>query len=174
MTRQQGISLPVVLALLLGMAMLSAAVLQSGTLHTRMATQMQMRHLAFQAAEGALRTGEQLAHTAPIPTIPGCSGGLCGTPEPAAIERWQQSGFDGWQHLSGIPEIGLPGAQFVVEYMGDAPSTPGCERIEPIPATCLRPWYKITARSAGAQGMVLLQTHYLDARVAWREWGPTS
>jgi len=169
LSRQRGISLPVVLALLLGMALLGAAVLQSGLLQTRMAADAHLHNLAFQAAEGALRTGEQIAHASPIPSMPGCVGGLCGTPEPTSVERWRQPGFGGWQSIAGESEIGLPGAQLMVEYMGEAPSTPGCERMQPIAETCLRPWYKITARSAGARGTVLLQTHYLDARIAWRE-----
>jgi len=166
---QQGMSLPLVLALLLAMALLGAAVLQSGVLQTRMAGEVHARHLAFQAAEGALRAGEQLASTAPVPALSGCSGGLCATPAPDALERWQQPGFGGWQGVAARPDIGLPATQFIVEYMGNAPKIPGCERTQPVPVDCLHPWYRITARSTGEHGNILLQTHYLGTRVAWRE-----
>jgi len=157
-SQQRGISLPVVLALLLAMALLGAALLQS-------------RNLAFQAAEGALRAGEQLAGSGALPSGTGCVSGLCGTPAATAIERWRQPGFAGWQGLAGNADIGLPAAQFITEYMGQAPAVPGCERAQPVIDTCLRSLYRITARSSGERGGVLLQSHYLDGRVSWREVG---
>jgi len=168
-SRQQGVSLPVVLALLLGMALLGAAVLQSGVLHARMATDLHVRGLMFQAAEGALRAGEQLADSAGIPSGPTCSDGVCATPAAHAPERWRQPGFDGWHSVAGVLAMGLPGAEFIAEYMGQAPSRPGCEQAQPILESCLRPLYRITARSAGERGMVMLQSHYLAGRVSWRE-----
>jgi len=168
-SHQYGISLPLVLALLLGMALLGAAVLQSGLLQTRMATDLHVRNLAFQAAEGALRAGEQLASGNPIPAAPGCIGGLCDMPDANTIERWKQPGFGGWQGVAGEAVSGVPVAAFIVEYMGQVSSTPGCEQILPIPETCLRPLYRVTARSTGERGAVMLQSHYLDARVSWRE-----
>jgi len=166
---QQGISLPVMLALLVGMALLGAATLQSGVLQTRMAIDQHTRNLAFQAAEGALRAGEQLAASGALPSGTGCSGGLCATPAANAIERWQRPGFGGWQSVVGEDSDGLPAAQFMTEYMGQAPSAPDCEHAQPIADTCLRPLYRITARSTGAQGITLLQSHYLGARISWRE-----
>jgi len=170
-SRQQGVSLPLVLALLLAMALLGAAVLQSGVLHTRMAADLHARNLAFQTAESVLRAGEDLASGGPIPSAPGCLGGLCNLPELSTLERWKQPGFGGWQSVAGVPAIGLPSAEFMVEYMGPAPSSPGCEQASPIPINCLRPLYRITARSAGERGTVMLQSHYLDGRVSWREMG---
>jgi len=163
-SHQSGISLPVVLALLLGMALLGAAVLQSGLLQTRMAAELHARNLAFQAAEGALRAGEEVAGSGVIPLDTGCAGGLCGTPAASAVERWRQAGSGDWQRL--------PDAHYLVEYMGMVPSTPDCEEMLPIPDSCLRPLYRITARSMNARTVVMLQSHYLDARVSWRELGP--
>jgi len=168
-SHQHGVSLPLVLALLLGMVLLGAAVLQSGVLQTRMAADLHIRNLAFQAAEGALRMGEQLASGSPVPSAPGCIGGLCNTPDANAVERWKQPGFGGWHGVAGDHVSGVPAAEFIVEYMGQVPSTPGCEQVIPMPATCLRPLYRITARSVGERGAVMLQSHYLDARVSWRE-----
>jgi len=170
--QHDGISLPVVLALLLGMALFGAAILQSGVLYTRMTVELQARNRAFQAAEGALRMGEQLAGHGALPTGDGCVGGLCGMPSPDAPERWREPGSSGWQEVAGEQSIGLPAARFMVEYLGQAPSTPGCERVQPMAVTCLRPLYRITARSAGEHGAMLLQSHYLDARVSWREMIP--
>jgi len=169
---QSGMSLPLVLALLLAMALLGAAVLQSGVLHTRMAADMHARNLAFQSAEGALRAGEYIASSSLAPSAPGCIGGLCNIPDASAIERWKQPGFGGWQSIGWGSASGVPVGEFMVEYMGQAPSMPGCERISPIPETCLRPLYRITARSINVRSAVILQSHYLDARVSWRELGP--
>jgi len=171
-SHQHGISLPLVLALLIVMALLGAAVLQSGVLHTRMAADGHIRNLAFEAAEGALRAGEDIASSSPVPSsAPGCSGGLCNTPDASDIERWKQPGFGGWQGIAGVPVIDVPAAEFMAEYMGLAPSAPGCEQAFPIPETCLRPLYRVTARSAGEHGVLILQSHYLDARVSWGEVG---
>jgi len=163
------VSLPLVLALLLAMALLGAAVLQSGVLNTRMAADVHARNLAFQAAESALRAGEHLASGDPVPSASGCVGGLCNLPEVSTLERWKQPGSGGWQSVVGASAIGLPAAEFIVEYMGLAPSTAGCEQLSPIPINCLRPLYRITARSVGGRGTVMLQSHYLDGRVSWRE-----
>ncbi|WP_425522112.1 pilus assembly protein [Xanthomonas hortorum] len=51
---------------------------------------------------------------------------------------------------------------YIIEYMGDAPTWPACDRISPIPALCLAPRYRITAVSEGAgRAQVLLQTNYI-------------
>jgi len=166
--RPRGISLPVVLILLLGMALVGAAVLQSGVLQTRMAAGLHAQHLAFEAAESALRAGEAIASTAPTAPASGCSAGICATPAADAIERWKQPGFNGWRTLPGHLDDHLPAAEFFIEHMGQAPTTPGCEHEQPVADTCLHPLYRITARSAGAGGTVL-QSHYLGGRVSWRE-----
>jgi len=166
----QGISLPVVLMLLLGMALVGAAVLQSGLLQTRMAADLHTRHQVFQAAESALRAGEAIAIAAPMAPASGCVSGLCATPAADAIERWKQPGFNGWRMLPATPDDGMPAAGFFIEYMGQAPISPGCEREQPVADTCLQPLYRITARSAGnGVAKVMLQSSYLGARVAWRE-----
>jgi len=164
--RARGISLPVVLILLLGMALVGAAVLQSGVLQTRMAAGLHAQHLAFEAAESALRAGEALASAAPTAPASGCSAGICATPAADAIERWKQPGFNGWRTLPGHPDDGVPAAEFFIEHMGQAPTTPGCEREQPVADTCQHPLYRITARSAGG---TVLQSHYLGGRVSWRE-----
>jgi len=165
--RPYGISLPVVLILLLGMALVGAAVLQSGVLQTRMAAGLHAQHLAFAAAESALRAGEALASTAPPAPASGCSAGVCATPVADAIERWKQPGFNGWRTLPAHPDDGVPAAAFFIEHMGQAPTVPGCENEQPVADGCLRPLYRITARSAGVGSVA--QSHYLGGRVSWRE-----
>lgn len=154
---QSGVSLVIVLILLLIMTLLGLAVLRSTLLEERMTANLFDRSLSFQAAEAALREAEALAATEPAIN---CAAGVC--PAPAGgEERWRQTGFDGWVAATG-PDTRTTRTSYFIEYMGEAPSWPGCDRLAPVHAQCLRPTYRITARSAEAnRAQVILQTNYI-------------
>ncbi|MBS7458012.1 pilus assembly PilX family protein [Coralloluteibacterium stylophorae] len=163
----RGVALITVLILLLVMTLLGLTVLRTTLLQERMASNLVDRSVAFQATEAALREGEALA--AGRPTVPesGCAQGVCAAPRPGDADRWLSPGFGGWR-AAGAAADGAPAPQFIVEYMGDAPTWPGCDRMAPLPALCLAPRYRVTARShdpgtvdAGARAEVLLQTNYV-------------
>jgi len=158
----RGASLVVVLILLLVMTLLGLAVLRSTLLEERMTANMLDRSLSFQAAESALREGEALAQTSPVVPGAGCSAGVCATPNAALTDRWLDSGFTGW--VPGTANLGpLPApATYFIEFMGPAPTWPGCDRAIPIPDLCLAPRFRITARSTAAdRAEVLLQTNFI-------------
>ncbi|MEN1956333.1 pilus assembly PilX family protein [Luteimonas changyuni] len=160
--RQSGVSLIVVLVLLLVMTLLGLAVLGSTLLEERMSANMYDRSLGFQAAESALREGEALAATNPLVPVAGCAAGLCAIPVAADPDRWTSAAFTGWQSASS--DLGpLPApASFIVEYMGEAPTWPGCDRQIPMSDLCMSPRYRITARStAPDRADVLLQTNFI-------------
>lgn len=159
---QRGISLVIVLVLLLVMTLLGLAVLRSTLLEERMTANLFDRSLSFQSAEAALREGEAIAATEPTPPAAGCAGGVCATPVPGDLERWRDPGFDGWiSATSSVSDRSTPTVYFI-EFMGEAPTWPGCDRMTPVPAQCLRPFYRVTARSADAnRAEVILQSNFI-------------
>lgn len=162
---QQGISLVIVLMLLLIMTLLGLAVLRGTLLEERMSANLYDRSLSFQAVEGALREAE--ASIAANPLEPAdtaaCSAGVCPKPDPSVADRWLDSGFGGWVEAQvdlGDSKTATP--EYFIEYMGKAPTWPGCDRKVPVDALCLSPRYRITARSqADSRASVLLQTNYI-------------
>ncbi len=164
---QRGASLLIVLILLLVMTLLGLAAMRSTLLEERMTANLLDRSLAFQAAEAALREGETIAGAAgtraAVPSS-GCSNGICSLPDATAADRWLSNGFDGWRE--GATEVGdlAVTPEFFIEYMGDAPTWPGCDLVDESNRSplCLRPRYRITARSEGAdRAAVLLQTNFI-------------
>lgn len=154
---QRGVSLVIVLILLLIMTLLGLAVLRSTLLEERMAANLTDRSLSFQAAEAALREAEAIAATEPAID---CGAGICPTPV-AGEERWRDPAFGGWRAATGGDARATP-AWFLIEYMGEAPTWPGCDLLAPVHAQCLRPTYRITARSTEAnRAEVVLQTNFI-------------
>ena len=162
-TNQSGASLIVVLILLLVMTLLGLAVLNNTLLEERMSANMYDRSLGFQAAESALREGEDLAATNPADPGAGvCTGGVCGTPVAANPDRWTDPSFTGWRNATNnLGTLPAP-SSFIVEFMGEAPTWPGCDRQIPVPALCMAPRFRITARSTAAdRAQVILQSNFI-------------
>lgn len=165
--RERGAALIVVLLLLLAMTMLGLATLRGTLMEERMSANMFDRSLGFQAAEAALREAEtrllQPGTFAGFPTQPNtCSAGLCSTPVPAENqpERANDPNFNGWVAASKISDIaGSP--EYFVEYMDEAPGWALCDREIPRHPSCMRPRYRITARStADGRSTVILQASF--------------
>lgn len=162
---QSGVSLLVVLVLLLIMTLLGLAILRGTMMEERMTANMYERSLSFQAAESALREGEVVAATTPPPPNAGCNAqGVCSSPDPTQKDRWLDAAFTGWKSATAIsgatPEP--PPSHFFIEYMGEAPSWPACDRQVPMHALCMAPSYRVTAKSSGAErATVLIQSNYL-------------
>ena len=168
--RQRGAIMIVSLIFLVVMTMLILASIRGTVMQERMAANLYDRSLAFQAAEAALRAGENLVSTSPPkPTATGCdSNGNCGKPDPDEDPVWQDEANWEKAHSPAI-EIGdLPvPPQFLVELLADSMAEDNiCESTSIDPdAPCysgpegLR--YRITARS-GEEGraVVILQSIY--------------
>ena len=160
---QRGASLVVVLVLLLVVTLLGLAVLRGTLLEERMTANMLDRSLSFQAAESALREAEALAATSPAVPGAGCSSaGVCAVPDATLEDRWLDDNFTGWvDATSNLGTLPAP-ASYFIEFMGNAPTWPGCDRKIPMDALCMAPRYRITARSAAPdRADVLLQTNFI-------------
>jgi type IV pilus assembly protein PilX len=125
------------------------------------------RSIGFQAAEAAMREAETLllqpATAAAFPTAPNtCANGLCSTPVPAEDqpERADDPAFNGWVAATQVSAMaGAP--EYFVEHMGEAPGWALCDREMPRHPNCMRPRYRITARSTGdGRANVILQSSF--------------
>ncbi len=158
-------ALVVALVLLVLMTLVGLTAMRGVTLEERMTSNTYDRSLSFQAAEAALREAEVLVNTnRPTPAaLSGCVNGICGSPNPADVERWLDPALPvppnpgGWHAAATLTHgaIALT-PQYIVEYLGDTfPCQPGN------PAStndCKR--YRITAQSAPGVGrsVVMLQS----------------
>jgi type IV pilus assembly protein PilX len=160
--RQRGATLVVVLILLLVMTLLGLASLRSTILEERMTSNLLDRSLGFQVAEGGLREAEVALTPNPAPTAfpaAGCNAnGLCSRPNPAAIDRWLDPGFDGWR-VGTVTDPNTAAPQYFIEEMGEGPNWWDCEGDRPRDPLCRTPRYRVTVRSQqDGRASVLLQT----------------
>ncbi|HJR72151.1 MAG TPA: PilX N-terminal domain-containing pilus assembly protein [Luteimonas sp.] len=161
---QRGVSLIVVLVLLLIVTLLGLASLRGTLMEERMSANLFDRSIGFQTAEAALREGEALAQNEPLSNYPssGCnSKGLCSQPDPAAKERWLDSSFTGWKKATAT-NVDTSAPEFFIETMGMAPSWPRCDSEMPQNPNCMKPRFRVTARTTpqAERASVLLQSTY--------------
>lgn len=166
---QQGAALIVVLILLLVMTLVGLASLRGTIMEERMSANMYDRSLAFQSAEAALRLAEQRLLAPGIrgqfPTTgAACAAGLCPTPNPATapVPRAEDPAFAGWVAAANVEGTLAGTPQYFIEYMGMAPGWALCDRQRPRHPACMRPRYRITARSEPIDGraQVMLQSNF--------------
>ena len=166
---QSGAALMVVLILLLVMTLLGLASLRGTLMEERMSANLLDRSLAFQAAEAALREAEAaiLANgRAGFPAVGsgGCNGNLCDQPTKAELDagyvpRADRNGGHWGDALVDVGDIAIQ-PQYFIEYMGEAPSWPRCDSEIPQHPSCLKPRYRVTARSTAAdRAQVVLQSN---------------
>jgi type IV pilus assembly protein PilX len=162
--RQRGATLVVVLILLLVMTLLGLASLRSTVLEERMTSNLLDRSLGFQVAEAGLREAE--ATLSPNPDFTGIApgtcnnAGLCARPDPTAMERWLDPGFNQWR-VGSVFDPTTAAPQYIIEDMGEGPNWRDCDRLSPIHPLCLTPRYRVTVRSQqDGRASVLLQTIY--------------
>tara|TARA_B100000745_G_scaffold79055_1_gene48534 strand:- start:4432 stop:4947 length:516 start_codon:yes stop_codon:yes gene_type:complete len=161
--KQHGAALIICLILLFAMSVLAVSSMEGVTLQQKMTSNLYDRSLGFQAAESALREAEALVTTSAGLTIPasGCTSGVCSKPDAALLERWKDPAFNGWQAATvALGDLHAHAPQYIVEYMGLAPSWLGCEREVPMAPTCMSRRYRVTAISeAQGRARVVVQSN---------------
>ncbi|WP_019918277.1 PilX N-terminal domain-containing pilus assembly protein [Methyloversatilis discipulorum] len=169
---QRGVTLVVALMLLIAITLLGLASMRGTGMQERMSANLYDRAIAFQAAESALREAEALLATGTAGPFDGTVSGLYPKPAPGEDDfanRWESTAtvwasasvwWDGADADTRAKAAGAP--QYIIEDLGIWPSTPDCDTVTTIAADCLKPRYRITARSAPVTGRpsVLLQTTY--------------
>lgn len=170
--RQRGVTLVVALMLLIAVTLLGLASMRGTGMQERMSANLYDRAIAFQAAESALREAETLLNSGTAGPFDGTVTGLFGKPNPSGSgfeNRWENSatvwaGATVWWAAAdaGTRARAAGAPQYIIEDLGMWPSTPDCDTVTTIASDCLKPRYRITARSAQVAGRptVLLQTTY--------------
>jgi type IV pilus assembly protein PilX len=170
--RQRGVTLVVALMLLLAVTLLSLASMRGSGMQERMSANLYDRAIAFQAVESSLREAEAVLATGSAGPFDGTVAGLYAKPDPAVEghhDRWKDTQVQWatantwWDAADDETRAKAAGApQYIIEDLGLWPSTPDCDTVTTIAPDCLKPRYRITARSAPVAGRpaVILQTTY--------------
>ncbi len=163
--KQSGAALLVVLMLLLIITLLGLASMRGGLLQERMASATIQRGKAFQAAESALRQGEEFV-VSNKPTIPsaGCSAGVCAETTGGSVPVWMGSSFwsSGQAKTASAPASDVA-AKFVVESYGLSVDRNAVNSLDPRASSSGTDAevYRVVARGESASGSeVLLQSIY--------------
>ena len=163
--RESGAALVVVLMLLLIVTLLGLAAMRGGLLQERMAGATIQRGKAFQAAESALKQGEEFV-SKNKPTVPssGCASGVCAETDVSASPPWTDTAF--WDTNKVKTATSLPDdvkAKFVVESYGLSVDKQAVNSLDPRAngSGTDAEVYRIIARGESAGGSeVMLQSMY--------------
>lgn len=180
--RQRGLSLITTLLFMVAALMLGVSVLSVNVMQEKVIGNTKDRDLAFQAAEAALRDGEEdLVRKLPAGSVftPTCAAGLCLPPARLAVPQsvpvysddafWANPGqvrlygaYTGAAPFPGVHAEGQP--RYVIEQLGYVGTASG-ERSEVLgsdPGQRPAVAYRITARGTGAreETLVVLQSIY--------------
>jgi type IV pilus assembly protein PilX len=156
---QRGAALIVALVMLLAMTLLGVTAVRNTTLQERMAGNLRDSNLSFQAAERALRAGEEFLQSPTIPPFTGANGLLTMQDDAGRGSFW--SSYD-WttngRPAPGVDEV-ASAPRYVIEELPAVPVAGGSERFAPLPDAG---FFRVTAQGVGgtADAITILQTTY--------------
>lgn len=165
---QRGAVLIVGLVMLLLLTIIGVAASRTGLLQEKMAGNMRDRQLAFQAAESALRAGEDILDNAALPAFDGSVAGYGPRVAQPGSPDWWENSFN-WAAQSVLTNYGLSiiasqpryyiervDSVFATSESGSGVDFESQLKIEP------DTMFRVTARGAGAtdQTVVILQSTY--------------
>ncbi len=167
--RQQGVVLVVAMLILLLITIVGVTGMQTTILEETMAGAVRDKHIAFNAAEAALREGEEYLTGASLPVFNDTLGRYSsdGTSE----ELWKTVNWEGataadcncfiYPNEGLIGSSGVPLPRYIIEELPESEVKPTSIVVGIKPAV-KRTIYQITARGVGLQGGVaVLQSTYL-------------
>lgn len=150
-TRQSGAMLVIALIMLLVLTMLGVSTVQSTVVSERMAGHFLNKQSSFDAAEAALRDGEDSAEAFPVFAPTDGTGGLY-QPTAGAAPVWEAT-TTAWQARGGTTLAGVASQpQYVVEYLGGVPRDDNCllDADASTNTDCWRYAYRVSAQGWGA------------------------
>lgn len=163
--RQSGAAMVIALVMLLVLTVLGTATARMTLLEERMTGNTQDRRVAFQAAEGALRDGENLLEQPVLPEFEG-DDGLYQPAAPDEEPLWRTVDFDAGDsrtygalaQADGV--LAQAESSYFIEELPRVP-TAGVSLAADTPVDDVR-FYRVTARGVGIAGAatVTLQTTY--------------
>jgi type IV pilus assembly protein PilX len=158
-SRQRGAALIVAMVMLLVMTLLGVTAIRSTTLQERMAGNLRDSNLAFQAAERALREGEEFLRSPTLPPFTGANGLLVMHDQAGESAFWSSYNWvANGRAAAGLSEI-ASAPLYVIEELPAVPVAGGSERFGPLPDIG---FYRVTAQGVGgtADAVSILQTTY--------------
>ncbi len=163
--RQQGAVLAVALIILLALTLIGITGMQTTTLEEKMAGNLRDQNVAFQAAEAALRDGEDLVDgsvsTAAFDGTNGLYGSADSPPDYSLAATW--TGTNSRAYTGSIPGA-TTAPRYFIQHLGAVSGTGGALNVRRYGG--LRPnnvdVFRITARGTGGSNnsQVVLQTHF--------------
>jgi type IV pilus assembly protein PilX len=157
--RERGAVLIVSLVFLLVLTVLGVAALRNTTLEERMAGNLRDANLAFQAAEAALREGEQFLQQATLPAFAGANGLLLMQDDAGQPDFWNNHAWGANSRTAGAVGGTAAAPQFVIEELPALPAEGDSARFGALPEVG---FYRVTARAVGGttDAVSILQTTY--------------
>jgi type IV pilus assembly protein PilX len=163
--RQSGSTLIICLVFLLILTMIGISSIQNSTLQEQMAGSARDYNSAFQAAESALRKGEEYLQQATLGAFSGSGGRytICSDPTSTATEcappSWQVKTSSGWVDQSGVANVNSQ-PQFILEKYPLIIDVNAPIAADEVPVTI--DMYRVTARGYGVSenSMVVLQSAF--------------
>ncbi len=164
--RQHGVVLVVALIMLLLMTILGLSSMQTTTLEEKMAGAIRDKQIAFQAAEVALREGEDFLTAASLPSF-NDTGGLYSSDGTAGNQwmsvSWSAATDAACNCKSAVGNVGanVPAPRYILEEL-PAGSLPSGSLVVGFSAGAQATMYQVTARGVGkGGGVAVLQSTYL-------------
>ncbi len=161
--KQRGATLIIAMIFMLVLTVIGMAGMDVTFLEEKMAGNMRDRNIAFQAAEAALRDGENyLDSQAVLPAFDGTNNGLYAVPTDGT-KNWKEinwttssavASYDG----PGFDELSAPAA-YIIEDLATASASDSLEVGVPVDN---KRYYRVTSRAQGLSDTteVILQTVY--------------
>jgi type IV pilus assembly protein PilX len=156
---ERGAALIVALIFLVVLTLLGVGAMRTTNLQERMAGSLRDSNLAFQAAESALREGEQMLQQAALPVFAGTGGLLQMQPDAGQPSFWNTYAWAG-NSMAAAAVAGTAAApQYVIEELPPVPLQGGSLRFGALPEVG---FYRVTARAVGGttDAVSLLQIAY--------------
>ncbi len=158
-SRQRGAVLVVSLVLLLVMTLLGVSSMNSTTMQERMAGNLRDNNLAFQAAESALRQGEEFLRQATLPPFTGANGLLERQDGAGQADFWSSYAWASNSRAAPAPDGVADIPLFVIEELPPVPAPGESLAFGPLSEVGV---YRITARGVGGteDAVSILQTTF--------------
>ncbi len=157
--RERGAVLIVALVFLVIMTVLGVAAMRTTTLQERMAGNVRDANLAFQAAEAALREGEEFLQQATIPPFTGANGLLPMQDDAGQVTFWNTYAWNADGRVSASVHGVIEAPRYVIEELPALPAEGDSVRFGALPDVG---FYRVTAHAAGGtqDAISILQTTY--------------
>jgi type IV pilus assembly protein PilX len=157
--QQQGIALIIGMVVLIVLAALAVTALRATAVEERMAGNSYDRHIAFQAAESALRQAEDYLETNTLPVFDGNSGLFLPNESTSDTQRWQTGR---WFGINYTGDMDQGSASYIIERLDKTGRLAGGTSLAADAVIEANRFYRITAYGSGPSGdsRVLLQVMY--------------